>query len=83
MNHSTSTQTVLFDDLAEKPVVASFDQEYSSSDGGAVLLKAADQRLGLSEALAACLVDNRQQSKVSFLPGTVCAANVWDRVWLR
>lgn len=65
MDNSTSTQTVLFDDLADKPVVARFDQEHSSSDGGAMLLKAADQRLGLSAALAACLVDDRQQSKVS------------------
>lgn len=64
MDNASSTQTVLFNDLAEKPVVACFDQEHSSSDGGAVLLKAADQRLGLSEALAACLVDERQQTKV-------------------
>lgn len=64
MDDSTCTQTVLFNDLADKPVVARFDQAHASSDGGAVLLKAADQRLGLSATLAACLVDARQQSKV-------------------
>jgi hypothetical protein len=45
-------------------VVARFDQEQASSDGGAVLLKACDERLGLSAALTACLRDDRQQAKV-------------------
>jgi Transposase DDE domain group 1 len=44
--------------------VAQFDQPHGSSDGGAVLLKACDERLGLSEALAACFRDERQQGKV-------------------
>ena len=35
-----------------------------SSDGGAILLQAADRRLGLIEALAACLEDERQPGKV-------------------
>jgi hypothetical protein len=30
-------------------MVARFDEEHSSSDGGAVLLKAADRKLGLIE----------------------------------
>ena len=64
MINSTTTQTVLFEDVADKPVVARFDQEHSSSDGGALLLKAADQRLGLSRRLGSCLVDKRQQGKV-------------------
>ena len=33
----------------DRPVMATFDQPHASSDGGAVLLKAADQRLGLLE----------------------------------
>ena len=41
-----------------------FDQEQASSDGGAVLLKACDERLGLSAAIAACLRDDRQQAKI-------------------
>jgi hypothetical protein len=45
-------------------VVAKFDQRQSSSDGGAILLKAADRRLGLTAALAACLEDERQPGKV-------------------
>ncbi len=47
-----------------KPVVAAFDVEHASSDGGAVLLKALDTQLGLTERLAGCLVDGRQPGKV-------------------
>jgi hypothetical protein len=59
-----TTQTVLFPELFPKPVVASFDQDNSSSDGGAVLLKVVDSQLSLTERLAACIEDLRQQSKV-------------------
>jgi hypothetical protein len=41
-----------------------FDQRQGSSDGGAILLKAANRRLRLTEALSACLVDKRQPGKV-------------------
>jgi tetratricopeptide (TPR) repeat protein len=45
-------------------VVAKFDQRQGSSDGGAILLQAAEWRLGLTSALAACLRDDRQPGKV-------------------
>lgn len=60
----TIPQTVLFPDLFHKPVVAAFDQPHASSDGGAVLLKAADARYGLIDGFARCLVDHRQPGKV-------------------
>ena len=47
-----------------QPVVARFDTPHGSSDGGAVLLKAIDEQLGLSARLAACLVDRRQPGKI-------------------
>ena len=65
MSHHTTEQGVLFADLSKKAVVARFDQRRSSSDGGAILLKACDERLGLSAGLAACLSDGRQRSKVA------------------
>jgi hypothetical protein len=37
MEDDTTRQSVLFSDLADKPVVAKFDQEHASSDGGAIL----------------------------------------------
>jgi len=61
--HST-TQRFLFADVFPKPVVVEFDQRQGSSDGGAILLKAADRRLQMTQALAACLVDKRQPGKV-------------------
>ena len=48
-----------------QPVVARFDQAHASSDGGAVLLKAVDDRLGLTARLAASLTDRRQPGKVA------------------
>ena len=65
MNHHITKQCVLFKGLTKKALVARFDQEQASSDGGAVLLKACDERLGLSAAIAACLRDDRQQAKVA------------------
>jgi hypothetical protein len=62
-NHITK-QGVLFKGLTKKALIVRFDQEQASSDGGAVLLKACDERLGLSAAIAACLRDDRQQAKV-------------------
>jgi Transposase DDE domain group 1 len=64
VSEHTTTQRVLFPGIFERPVVAEFDQPQSSSDGGAILLKAADRRLGLTEALTACLEDERQAAKV-------------------
>ena len=65
MSNPITKQCVLFKGLTKKALVARFDQEQASSDGGAVLLKACDERLGLSTALTACLWDARQQAKVS------------------
>ena len=63
MDDSTR-QSVLFSDLLAKPVVAKFDQQHASSDGGAILLQACDRRLGLTEALIGATDDRRQSGKV-------------------
>ena len=41
-----------------------FDQRQGSSDGGAVLLKAAERRFGLISSMVDCLFDGRQAAKV-------------------
>ncbi len=64
MHHSTTTPCLLFPDLFDRPLTATFDVPNASSDGGAVLLKAADRRLGLISRLAGALVDERQPGKV-------------------
>ena len=47
------------------PIVARFDVPHASSDGGLVLLKAVDERLRLTETMAAGLTDRRQAGKVA------------------
>src|SRR5437899_2470906 len=47
-----------------KPIIAKFDQPHASSDGGAILLKAIDDRLGLTWRLASAIHDRRQSGKV-------------------
>ena len=64
MSEHTTTECLLFPDIFDRPVVAKFDQRQGSSDGGAILLKAAERRLGLTAALAAGLRDDRQHGKV-------------------
>ena len=64
MRDDTIPQTVLFPDLFNKPLIATFDQPHASSDGGAILLKAAEARYGLIDGFARCLVDDRQTGKV-------------------
>lgn len=48
----------------DKLVVAKFDAEYASTDGGAVLLKAIDRQFGVTATVAGCLRDRRQSGKV-------------------
>src|SRR5712691_8486818 len=64
LRDDTIPQTVLFPDLVNKPVIATFDQPHASSDGGAILLKAAEARYGLIDGFARCLVEDRQAGKV-------------------
>lgn len=64
MRDDTIPQTVLFPDLFTKPLVATFDQPHASSDGGAILLAAAERRYDLIAGFAGCLVDDRAQGKV-------------------
>ena len=64
MAQDTTTQCWLFPEEFGKRLVVRFDDEQGSCDGGAVLLKIADRRLGLSESLVACLEDDRDSSRI-------------------
>ena len=57
-------QGVLFQDLFQKAVEACFSDEKLSTDGGSILLKAADRRMGMLQALNATLSDSRMPGKV-------------------
>ena len=77
MNEPTIAQTVLFSDLADRPLIATFDQPYASSDGGAILFKAADRRLGLLAALTATVPDARASTRVTHGVGDLLAQRVF------
>jgi len=65
MSDNSTTQRWLFEGVCERRVEVEFDEDDSSSDGGAVLLKAAARpyRRLLAE-LAACIPDERQEGKI-------------------
>ena len=56
-----SQQTLFFDDLGTRQVQADFSGGTLSSDGGVLLLRQADAALGLTQRLAECFADGRQQ----------------------
>ena len=64
MSETTTTQCCLFEEGFGRPLHVSFDEPNTSSDGGAILLAAADRRLGLTSCLAECLREWRQPGKV-------------------
>jgi Transposase DDE domain group 1 len=77
LNESTITQTVLFSDLVDRPLTATFDQPHASSDGGAILLKAADRHVGLLAALTATVPDGRAPARVTHGVGDLVAQRVF------
>jgi hypothetical protein len=62
---------LLFPGSFRTPVAAQFDQREGSSDGGALLLKAADRHYDFVAGLASCLRDDRQAGKVDVRPATL------------
>jgi hypothetical protein len=77
LNEPTIAQTVLFADLADRAVIATFDQPHASSDGGAILLKAADRHVGLLAALTATIPDARATARVTHGVGDLVAQRVF------
>ena len=78
MSDDSTTQCLLFPGIFGKPVVAQFDQREGSSDGGALLLKAADGHYRLVEELTACLQDQRQAGKVDHTLRDLVAQRVFS-----
>jgi hypothetical protein len=56
-----SHQPLLFQDLGSRQIAADFSGGTLSSDGGVLLLREVDDRLGLTHRLAQCFTDARQQ----------------------
>jgi hypothetical protein len=77
VNEPTITQTVLFADLADRPLIATFDQAHASSDGGAIVLTAADRHLGLLNALTGTVPDARASARVTHTVSDLIAQRVF------
>ncbi|MCP5021050.1 MAG: hypothetical protein GY930_04665 [bacterium] len=60
----STPQSVLFEGQFSKPVTVAFDSGPLTSDVGVILLAAADKKLGLTESMAAQIVDPRQPGKI-------------------
>jgi hypothetical protein len=58
-------------------LVATFDERHASADGGAVLLKAADRRLGVTAAIARVLTERRAAAKITHSLGALVAQRVY------
>ena len=76
-NDPTIAQTVIFPELFDRPLEATFDQPHASSDGGALLLKGIDDQLGLTARVAACLSDPRDPSRVTHTLADLMAQRVF------
>jgi len=50
--------------LCRKKVSVAFDGRRLSSDGGVLLLRDVERRLGIAERLAGCAVDRRDPSRI-------------------
>ena len=78
MTDSNATERLLFAEIFAKPVVLEFDQRQGSSDGGAVLLKAAEIRYGMIASMSGCLRDLRQAGKVDHSLRDIFAQRVFS-----
>ena len=56
-----NAQSLLFQDLGSRTVVADFSGGTLSTDAGALLLRQVDANLGLTQRLAQCFDDGRNQ----------------------
>jgi len=56
-----ANQSFFFDDLGPRQVQADFSGGLLSSDGGVLLLRQVDANLGLTQSLAFCFGDQREQ----------------------
>ena len=72
-----SRRDLLFPAVEGRDVVARFDGGDLTSDAGLVLVRQADRRVGLTQALADAITDRRQQSKVAHQKETLVRERVF------
>ena len=68
---------LVFPAISGKEVVSRWDGGDITSDAGLLLVSLADRKLGLIEAMADCVNDTRQQSKVEHFPVEIMRERVY------
>ena len=66
MPTNIARQRVIFHELLGKPATVEFSEPDLSINGGALLLKALDESLGLTETLAGCVLDSRAEARTQY-----------------
>lgn len=72
-----TSKTLKFSSLSRKKILADFNGGHLTSDGGALLLREANRRSGLIDALAECITDPREPAKVKHDVKTMLAQRVY------
>ncbi len=71
-----TSKSLQFSSLSRKKILADFEGGHLSSDGGALLLREANRRTGLIDALADCIADPREPVKIKHDVKTMLAQRV-------
>jgi|SRR5262252_3727833 len=72
-----SQNTFAFEAHFSRRVVGSFDGQHMTTDGGALLLRAVDHRIGLLKRVATCFTDARDPERVEHPLGTLLAQRIY------
>jgi hypothetical protein len=70
-------KSLQFTSLSRKKILADFDGGHLTSDGGALLLREANRRTGLIDALAECIADPREPAKIKHDVETMLGQRVY------
>ena len=73
MNTECKPEQLEFQSLGRHEVIGRFDGGRITSDGGGLLLREVDQRIGLLDRLAACFTDHRNPESIE--QNTACG--IW------
>lgn len=80
MSTECTPEQLDFHALGRREVVGRFDAGRLSSDGGGLLLREVDQRLGLLQRLAGCFSDYRNPNSVEHSVHALVAQRVYGLV---
>jgi Transposase DDE domain group 1 len=67
---------LMFEGFANRQVVGAFDGGAVTSNSGALLLREADRRIGLTTVVARCLIDRRNPDAVAHTIETLVAQRI-------